>query len=179
MVDTEDAWEIAVWCPESETFRPPAANAAFDVLMVEASLTVDATMQGINDRFEIEHGSGRWDCDPFLGTLRFTTSEGRVCEGPFDRLGTWSVERKTFRLGWDHPFATPPIRGGAERVLAKGEEIVAEVLTTRYLRLGQDEVEHLAKLTAFLSDLPAVYRGWADENLILYMAFAEPSWRDA
>ncbi len=170
---------IKVQCTECNGFHDPAPNADFDTLSAMACTEVDATTQDIYETFGINRSGGRWDIDDKAGVITFTMADGRACDADYGFVGTWAVDNETFKWGWDHPYATDATRAAADEVLKQGKALDAKVLATNLLKLPEREVWHLVSIAAFLAQLPAIFRGRANEKAWMYFAFGRPTWRAA
>jgi hypothetical protein len=165
-------------CPKCNNFHDPVHNSAFDELLNTSCVAIDASFPQIYDEFGIGAG-GRWDADDDTGIIRFTHDDGRSCDALFQFVGTWAIESQTFKWGWDHPHQTEAIQNAANCVLDEGNKINAQVLTSNMLKVCEEDVWHLAKITAYLSNLPANYRARVNDKVWWYICIGYPEWNTA
>ena len=181
-MDVSDA-AIRYACPECGAWHDARANDAYDALKTRACTAIDDTVVEVYESVAINAPKGRWDIDDDSATIRFTTAEGRISAAKFGFVGTFARKSDSFKWGWDHPSTTDLNRGPADRARAEGQRLDADLLTHNLLELPEEEVWHLAKITAYLSDMPATYRIPATdpetpetEKVWWYLAFDRPRW---
>ena len=168
---------IQVRCAACNNYHDAEPNQEFDALMHMACAELDASTAPYYQEWNLTDPSGRWHYEDDTATLCFDFADRRTAAAPYQLVGSYVEEDGTFRWGWDHPGATPLNRRAADTAKAEGERLCAEVLTRSMLKAPMDAIWHVAKITAFLSELPAVYRTKVSEHAWWVVALGTPAWR--
>jgi hypothetical protein len=111
-----------------------------------------------------------WVVDLEAGTIEFTNDRGWVITAPVQVVGTYNTKDGTFMWGWDHPSVPEGSAAAAKLVRDFGERHGLEKLTTRLVKLTEDEAWELTALADYLSESTAVYRGPIG-SILVYMTF--------
>ena len=167
---------IELECPECGNYHPAPDDPAFEELLRVACDTVTQTTDQMYHKFRILEPGGRWDTDDENGVIWWTNEDGAIARADYNFVGGWIEATESFKWGWDHPHSTAATIGASDRLKLYGEEHCHSVLTTNLLLVTEHDTWHLAKITAFLSNLPGVYRAKVNDRAWAYFAFAEPSW---
>ena len=169
---------IEIRCPDCGGFHAAPEDAGFDKLVHDACLTVSPMTQWLYDEYRIAEPEGQWATDREAGTLTFSHSDGARASARYDLVGSWRDTDNTFVWGWDLPQRTPATGGAARALRDYGAEHGHDVLTAKMLRLGEQDTWHMARIAAFIAQMPGVYRAQVADSLWAYFAFAEPEWEN-
>ena len=117
-------------------------------------------------------GEADWSLDQEVGNLVFTTPQGMQAVAPAQIIGTYNTQDGTWLWGWDHPSVEPPLARDAQKMLAYGQERSYAKLTTRKLKITEDEAWGLTALAFMVCGANGAYRGPAGTALV-FMTFGE------
>lgn len=147
----------------------------FRDLIAEACTTVEPTTMAIYEEFGLSDAGGSWAYDGDTCLMTFTNGQGRRSNARFHRVGTWLPDSGSFKWAWDAD-APDPTRSAVARLRGMGTDLGFDVLVQPLLLVGKKEAWHLAKLTAWASNLPLVYSVPVTETCRSFMALERPVW---
>jgi hypothetical protein len=115
-------------------------------------------------------GEADWSLDQEIGDLVFTTPHGMQAVAPAQIIGTYNTQDGTWLWGWDHPSIEPALTHDAKKMLAYGEEHGYAKMTTRKLRITEEQAWELTALAFMICGASGAYRGPTGTALV-FMTF--------
>jgi hypothetical protein len=128
----------------------------------------------IAKRLKIE--TAPWQVDQAAGIIQFERKDGALVTAPVQIIGAWNPRTEVFRWGWDHPMVQTRLRADAERTRWFGDKHDLDELTTRALKMSEQEAWQMAALAMKVNGSHGVYRG-PTEGPVIFMTLGEPKVR--
>ena len=154
-----------------------AAAASAEPADLEQRLTdsVEAlrTMTAVHARWGLGR-EARWFVDQDLGTIRFDFADGRGATAPVQIVGTYSRADGTFLWAWDHPGVAEALSADAKRVRDYGERNDVAAMTTKLVRISEDDAWRYTAFAALLSGASGAHRADSGGPLV-FVTFGEVS----
>ncbi len=117
-----------------------------------------------------------WLVNQEAGIIQFERKDGAMVTAPVQIVGAWNPRTEMFRWGWDHPMVQTRLRADAERTRWFGDKHDLEELTTRALKMSEQEAWQMAALAMKVNAAHGVYRGPTD-GPVIFMTMGEPKVR--
>ena len=145
-------------------------NPDFDLLLEQSMEELRIKVEAYDSMWQI--GEADWNVDQDLGTIVFTSPDGRVATAPVQIVGTYNTLDGTWLWGWENPSVLPPLQEAARRVRKYGEKHGIRQLTTRKLKCTEDDAWAFTAFACKLCEGQGAYRGPADTTMV-FMAFGD------
>lgn len=117
-----------------------------------------------------------WIVDQNAGIIQFERKDGAVVTSPVQIIGAWNPRTQVFRWGWDHPMVVQRLRNDAERTRWFGHKHNIEELTTRALKMTEQEAWQMTALAMKVNASYGVYRA-PTEGPVIFMTLGAPKVR--
>jgi len=114
-----------------------------------------------------------WVVDQGAGVIQFARKDGATVTAPVQIIGAWNPRTQMFRWGWDHPMVAQRLRNDAERTRWFGDKHDLEELTTRALKLSEQEAWQMTALAMKVNAAYGVYRAPTD-GPVIFMTLGPP-----
>ena len=114
-----------------------------------------------------------WEVNQEAGIIQFERKDGALVTAPVQIVGAWNPRTHMFRWGWDHPMVHTRLRADAERTRWFGDKHDLEELTSRALKMSEQEAWQMAALAMKVNGAHGVYRGPTD-GPVIFMTLGEP-----
>lgn len=143
-------------CPECGRYHRDL-TPAFQGLVMEACAAVIPSSRRMHRQFKIDDPETTWRADPDVGLFSIRVPGAGRAISEYHSVGTWIEHSGSFKWSWawdetDRPCTTK----AADHARRVGAHYWLRALTAPTLYVGETEAWHLAMVTAYLSDHPAV-----------------------
>ena len=143
-------------CPECGNYHRDL-TPAFQGLVMEACAAVVPSSRRMHREFKIDAPGTTWQADPDTGLFSIRVPGSGRALSEYHAVGTWVERSGSFKWSWawdeeDRPGTTK----AADHARRVGAHYWLRALTAPTLFVGETEAWHLAMVTAYLSDHPAV-----------------------
>jgi len=100
--------------------------------------------------------STRWDADIAAGTIRFSTSAGRVLTGSVVLLGT--VKDTIWKWGWANESLPEDVRASSRFMIELADRTGLGIFREKAWRCTDPQAEGIAELACYLVNADCTYR---------------------
>ena len=114
-----------------------------------------------------------WVVDQNAGIIQFSRKDGAAVTAPVQIIGAWNPRTEIFRWGWDHPMVAQRLRNDAERTRWFGDKHELEELTTRALKMSEQDAWQMTALAMKVNASYGVYRAPTD-GPVIFMTLGQP-----
>ncbi|MEM6608052.1 MAG: DUF6882 domain-containing protein [Pseudomonadota bacterium] len=143
-------------CPECGGYHRDL-TPAFQGLVMEACAAVIPTSRQMHREFLIDAPETSWRYDTQMGLCTLSTPGRGRSHAEFQSVGTWIEHTGNFKWAWAWDDAERAENAkAADHARRIGAHYWLRSLTAPTIYVGETEAWHLAMVTAYLSDLPAV-----------------------
>lgn len=139
-----------------------------------------ASMEGLRIQTEAHQdiwgigSSARWNVDQDTGLIWWILPDGKTASAPVQIIGTYNPADSSFMWGWDHPSVSPPLQEHAKLIKAFGEKHGIPKLTTRVIKVTENEAWEFVAIANRLAEANGGYRADAG-GPIVFMTFGKIS----
>ena len=148
-------------------------------LIEDLCTSVGQSSQEVYDRFELGSDGGRWDVIPDEGLFKFTNADGRMCIASYGVVSSWNDQTHSWLWAWAMPegWISPAALTACQALKVRADE-EGDWDPVQYgtLFVNEHEAWHLTKLTAWVNDMPMVYRAKVNEMNWHYFVIGKLSW---
>jgi hypothetical protein len=117
-------------------------------------------------------GNAAWNVDLDRGIIEFRNAKGWLISAPVQVIGTYDTRDGTFMWGWDHPSVPLHSANAAKSVHDYGKRHGLAKMTTRLVKISEQEAWQFTALADYLSSGIGAYRGPVGTTLV-FMTFGE------
>ncbi|MEM9317918.1 MAG: DUF6882 domain-containing protein [Pseudomonadota bacterium] len=143
-------------CPECGRYHRDV-TPAFQGLVNESCAAVVPTSRRLHREFRVDDPQASWRYDSDTGLFALSVPGRGRCLSQFQIVGTWIENSGSFKWSWAwQEEAQDGTRKAADYARRVGAYYWMRALTAPTLYVGETEAWHLAMVTAYLSELPAV-----------------------
>jgi len=128
----------------------------------------------LSKRLKLERSP--WIVDQNAGVIQFDRKDGALVSAPVQIIGAWNPRTAMFRWGWDHPMVVQRLRNDAERTRWFGDKHDLPELTSRTLKMSEQDAWRMAALAMKVNAAHGVYRA-PTEGPVIFMTLGQPTVR--
>lgn len=158
--------------PQSRELVPwDGGRVDVDTFWAQSWLDLSKQQKALSRRFRLTEAD--WAVNQDQGLIHFGRKDGAVVTAPVQIIGSWNPNTSYFTWGWDHPSVQTRLRADAERTRWFGDKHDLPELTTRALKVTEQEAWRLTAVAAKVNAAAGAYRGPTD-GPVVFMTLGDP-----
>ncbi len=168
-----------IWAPcDCGNLHEVEQDHEFVDVMEEQCCAIGDSSQALYNEFFINELNGRWDVVPSQARFTFTRENGQQCHARYGVVGSYNQVTHSWMWAWHFPegWEEKPALQVANRLCDLGVDKNWQPLIEPILFVNDHEAWHMAKLAAWASGYPMVYRAPVNEKNYQYFAIDRPVW---